>query len=125
MGVRLFGADEITAHDPNLPARIWTPLLGPPLLAHSASDTWGMIKSTARMAGDDAYAGLAGNLAVGLRAAGLQLRNASDEYYKQLVAALASGRGVGLRFKNIPMIDLHLAFHSALSEMTSARDYLA
>jgi hypothetical protein len=125
MGVRLFGADEITAHDPNLPARIWTPLLGPPLLAHSASDTWGMIKSSARIAGDGAYAGLASNLTVSLRAAGLQLRNASDEYHKQLMAALDSGRGVGVRFKNLPMIDLHLAFHSVLAEMASARDYLA
>jgi len=66
VGVRLFGADEITAHDPNLPARIWSPLLGPPPLAHSASDTWGMISSTAHIAGDDAYASLASNLSVSL-----------------------------------------------------------
>jgi len=77
------------------------------------------------MANDIDYARLASNLSVSLRAASLQLRNASNEYHKQLLAALASGKGVRLRFSNIPMIDLQLAFHSALMEMASARDYLA
>lgn len=125
MSLILFGADEISADDPNLPARVWTPLLGLPRLAHSPSDTWGMITSTSRAAGDDGYAKLARSLSVSLRAAGLQLRNASDEYHKQLVAALARGERVGPRFANIPIMDLHLAFHSVVTEMASARDYLA
>ncbi len=125
MGLTLFGADEIVAIDPNLPARIWTPLLGPPRLAHSPSDIWAFIASSARTAGDDAYARLARNLSVSLRAAGLQLRNASDEYHTQLVAALMRNQRVGGRFKNLSMLELHLAFHSVLAEMASARDYLA
>jgi hypothetical protein len=125
MGLILFGAEEITAVDPNLPARIWTPLLGLPKLPHAANDTWAMISLSARAAGDEGYARLARSLSVSLRAAGLQLRNASDEYNRQLEAALARGQQVALRFANISMIELHLAFHSVLSEMASARDYLA
>jgi hypothetical protein len=92
---------------------------------HAASDTWGMISSQARIADDRDYGKLASNVAVSLRAAGLQLRNASDEYHKQLLAALTSGQGVNRRFQNIATDDLHLAFHSVLTEMASARDYLA
>lgn len=125
LGLVLFGGEEITSTDPNLPARIWTPLLGQPRLAHAANDSWAMISSSARAAGDEVYARLARSLSVSLRAAGLQLRNASDEYNKQLEAALARGQQVGTRFSNLAMDDLHLAFHALLSEMGSARDYLA
>src|SRR5262245_36341292 len=44
-GVTLFGANHISGFDTPLPTRIWTPLLGPPPLKHSASDSWGMISS--------------------------------------------------------------------------------
>lgn len=125
MGLTLFGANSVSGFDTPLPTRIWTPLLGAPPLKHSASDSWGMISSQARLAGDNNYGALASNVAVSLRAAGLQLRNASDEYHKQLLAALTSGRNVGTRFGNAPMDDLHLAFHSVVMEMASARDYLA
>ena len=125
LGLTLFGEDTISAEDPNLPMRVWKPLIGPPLLAMLPSDTWAMIASTARVAGDDDYARLARNLSVTLRAAGLQIRNASDEYSKQLVAALRRGQRVGGRFSNVPILELHLSFHSVLTEMASARDYLA
>ena len=125
IGLTVFGADRISGFNTPLPTRIWTPLLGPPRLVHTASDIWGMISSQARIADDRDYGRLASNVAVSLRAAGLQLRNASDEYHKQLLAALTSGQAVNRRFRNIPMDDLHLAFHSVLTEMASARDYLA
>ncbi len=125
MGLSLFGANRISGFDTPLPTRIWTPMLGHPRLAHSASDSWGMISSQARLAGDNGYSALASNVSMSMRAAGLQLRNASDEYHKQLLAALTSERSVGHRFGNAPMDDLHLAFHSVLTEMASARDYLA
>jgi hypothetical protein len=125
IGLTLFGANSISDFDTPLPRRIWTPLLGAPPLKQSASDSWGMISSQARLAGDGSYGALASNVSVSLRAAGLQLRNASDEYHKQLLAALTSGRNVGTRFAISQMIDLHLAFHSVVSEMASARDYLA
>lgn len=125
MGPVLFGIDEIVPVDPYLPARLWRPLLGLPEGAHLPSDSWGMIASSSRQAGDDSYANVARNLSVSLWAAGLQLRNASDEYHKQLFAALASGRKVGARFSNMRVIDLQLALHAALVDMSSARDYLA
>jgi hypothetical protein len=41
------------------------------------------------------------------------------------MAAFAEGRSAGSRFNNLPLSDLQLAFHSVLSELASARDYLA
>jgi hypothetical protein len=117
MGLTLLGADSISGFDTPLPTRIWTPLVGPPRLMHAASDTWGMNSSQARIAGDGVFGKLASNVAVSLRAAGLQLRNASDEYHKQLLAALISDKSINRRFQNAPMDDLHLAFHSVLTEM--------
>ena len=125
MGLTLFGADEISGDDPDLPIRVWTPLFGLPRVAHQPSDTWGMIASASRALGDISYAKLSRSLAVSLRAAGLQIRNASDEYNKQLSAALRRGQSVGTRFTNLPLLELHLAFHSVVAEMASARDYIA
>lgn len=125
LGVDLFGAEEIINVDSDLPSRIWTPLLGPPRMQHQAADTWGMIASTACRAGDSKYAKLALSLAISIRAAGLQLRNVSDQYHKQLVAALKRGDKPGTRFANVALTELHLACHSLLSELGSARDYIA
>jgi hypothetical protein len=123
LGVRLFGGDRVSDADSALPTHIWTPILGPPPV-HQAADTWGMIEQGARAAGDHAYAALAQNVSVSLRAAGIRLRDASDQYHLQLIASLERRRQLG-RFQNVAIQDLHLAFHSLLSELGSARDYLA
>jgi hypothetical protein len=60
-----------------------------------------------------------------MRAAGIRLRDASDEYHRQLIAALDRQQLADRRFSNFAMADLQLAFHSLLSEMGSARDYMA
>jgi hypothetical protein len=124
-GQFVFGADETSAIDSALPSRIWRPLLGLPLMKHQPADTWCLIGSAAMMSGDAEYERLAAKISMSLRAAGTRLRDASDEYHRQLIAGLRRGQATGLRFQNISMQDLHLAFHSLLSEMSSARDYLA
>jgi hypothetical protein len=124
LGVMLFGADEISSQEQLLPTRIWTPLLGVPRVGQPA-DAWGMIAGQARVNGDDAYASIAAKVSYSLRAAGLRLRDASDEYHRQLLAALERRQPCGRRFQNVPAWDLHLAFHSLLAELASARDYLA
>ncbi|MGC1779286.1 MAG: hypothetical protein WBB34_15195 [Xanthobacteraceae bacterium] len=124
LGTSVFGADEVSETDPLLPSRVWTPILGIPRLEHQPADTWAWVEHAARIAGDDDYAALAQNISVTLRAAGIRLRDASDQYHRQLVAALNRKKPPG-RFQNIPMTDLHLAFHSLLAELASARDYLA
>lgn len=118
------GHEEII--DPNsiLPTRIWSPLLADGL-KNQPADIWAMIAYSAQKAGDLENAKLARKLSASLRAAGLQLRNISDEYEKQLIAALRSGAIAGQRFTNIPLMDMHLACHAALAEMASVRDYLA
>lgn len=125
LGVSVFGADEITAHEGLLPARIWTPLLGKPRLRHQPADTWAWIAKAARVENDTVYATIAANISVSLRAAGIRLRDASDEYHRQLAAALERNQACSLRFANVAMMDLHLAFHSLLAELASARDYVA
>jgi hypothetical protein len=124
LGVSLFGGDEVSETDPLLPARVWTPLLGQPLLQHQPADTWAWIEHSARSAGDNTYAALAQNVSVSLRAGGIRLRDASDQYHLQLVAALSRKQKPG-RFQNVALRDLHLAFHSLLAELASTRDYLA
>ena len=91
LGVLPFGVDQITDNDPNLPARIWHPLFDPPTLKHQPADTWSMIATSAGRSGDMSYAKMARSVSVCFRAAGIQLRNASDEYNKQLFAAIHRG----------------------------------
>lgn len=124
LGVRVFGGDHVIEPNSVLPTRIWTPLLGPPVLKHQAADTWGMIASGARAAGDEAYGFLALNVSLTLHAAGIRLRDASDKYNLQLIACLQRNQQLG-RFQNIPAKDLHLAFHLVLTKMAGTRDYLA
>jgi hypothetical protein len=125
LGLAAFGKDQISQTDPLLPARVWMPILGPPELAHQPADTWAWIVAAAHAAGDNEYGMLARKVSFSLRAAGVRLRDASDEYHRQLTAALARKQAAGRRFRNTSMTDLHLAFHSLLSEMGSVRDYLA
>ena len=89
------------------------------------ADIWRAIARNADKAGDVPYSLLARHMSFSLNAAGIRLRDASDDYRAQLVAAIQAGQKAGCRFSNIPMKDLQLAFHSVLSELASARDYLA
>jgi hypothetical protein len=108
-----------------LPTRVWTPLLGPPRQHHQPADTWAWIAGAAKLKGDSGHASIAANISYSLRATGMRLRDASDEYHRQLLAALERKQPFSLRFQNVAALDLHLAFHSLLAELASARDYLA
>ncbi|GAB4511274.1 MAG: hypothetical protein Tsb0019_06600 [Roseibium sp.] len=124
-GLRVFGGDAITNPKSVLPTRIWTPLPKPTEGRRQPADEWGAIAHAADRAGDEKASRLAAHISFSLRAAGIRLRDASDQYHKQLLIALGNGTEIGTRFSNIPLADLYLAFHSLLSEMGSARDYLA
>jgi hypothetical protein len=119
------GVNEIVWDDPNLPSEIWHPLINQISGMHSSADMWGSISSNASIAKDDKYANLAQNIEISLRASDLRLRDASHQYFRQLFAALARGMNVNLRFVNIALSDLYLAFHSLLAEMGATRDYLS
>lgn len=125
LDVTLLGINEIVLDDPNLPSHIWHPMLSQRSNGPSAADAWGAISSQARIAKDHDYADLARNISVSLRAADIRLRDASDEYHRQLVAGLVRGAVAERRFTNIALSNLHLAFHSLLAEMGAARDYLS
>lgn len=125
VGEVLFGGDEITDAEGPLPSRIWTPLNGPSSGAMDPAILWSAIAQGADKAVDPTYGRLARNIAVSMRAAAIRLRDASDGYHRQLSAALVENAKAGKRFSNIPMADIHLAFHSVLTELASVRDYLA
>lgn len=125
VGIKVLGTSEITLDDPHLPSHIWKPSIEPASARFTPADRWGLISNNARIAGDDTYAELARYVEVSLRAAGIRLRDAADQYHRQLVAGLHRGQGVDLRFKNVSQQDLHVAFHSLLAELGAARDYLA
>src|SRR5665213_408043 len=125
LGAELFGGDQISGLETALLSRVWTPLDGPHDGRLQPADQWSAISGNADKAGDKRYAAFAAHIAFSLRAAGIRLRDASDHYHHQLRAAIADKRKPGGRFSNIPMRDLQLAFHSVLSELASARDYLA
>jgi len=124
-GLRIIGGDQTTDFDTPLPSRIWQPLYGQEAGRQSAADEWGAISTAARRAGDIRVADLARSISITLKAAGIRIRDASDCYNRQLMGALHAGKKVGARFKNVPLADLYLAFHSLLTEMASARDYLS
>ena len=120
----LFGGDEISGIGTPLVSRSWTPLNGPHK-GMPADVLWGGIAFNAHKKGDELYSRFARNIAHSLRAAGIRLRDASDGFHIQLMAALAEKKETGARFTNTAAMDIHLAFHSVLSELSSARDYLA
>lgn len=125
IGETLFGGDQQNDVDKQLISRIWTPLDGAGQQQMQPADMWSCISSSAHDAGDADYAILARHIAFSIHAAGIRLRDASDGFQAQLFAAIDSGRKSGERYTNIPVSDIHLAFHSVLSEMASARDYIA
>jgi hypothetical protein len=124
-GLRVIGGDSISNPKSLLPTRIWTPLPKPPKGRLQPADEWGAIAHAADQASNHRASRLATHISFSLRAAGIRLRDASDQYHKQLLTALENKMEIGAQFSNVPLADLFLAFHSLLSEMGSARDYLA
>lgn len=125
VGETLFGGDQQNDVDKQLISRVWTPLDGPSKVEMQPADLWSCISSNAYDAGDKDYAVLARHISFSVHAAGIRLRDASDGFQAQLFAAIDAKRKTGERYTNIPVADIHLAFHSVLSELASARDYLA
>lgn len=123
--LELFGSDELSGMGTPMLSRSWRSLDGPHRSGNQPAELWGAIAFNAEQDGDARYANLARNIAFSLHAAGIRLRDASDQYHDQLLAAIDRKVSPGKRFANIPMMDLQLAFHSVLSELASARDYLA
>lgn len=125
VGLLLFGGDQQSGLEGSLVSRVWTPLDGRHDGTLQPADLWGAIAGNADKAGDETYARLARHISFSLHAAGIRLRDASDGYRAQLLHAVETNCKDGRRYANIPMRDIQLAFHSVLSELASARDYLA
>lgn len=125
LGAVMFGGDESSQLETALISRTWRPLDGPNNGELQPADLWAAIGGNAERRGDEAYGRIARNIAFSLHSAGIRLRDASDGYKDQLLAAIDRGDASGHRFSNGPMRDIQLAFHSVLSELASARDYLA
>ncbi len=125
VGLTLFGGDQQSGLEGPLVSRVWTPLNGANSGGLQPADVWRAIAGNAHKAGDTDYALLARHLSYSLTAAGIRLRDTSDDHHAQLTAAIERREKSGARFANIPLQNLQLAFHSVLSELASARDYIA
>jgi len=125
LNLRPFGSDTTLLDDPYLPARIWRPFVGEDLEGNLPTESWASIGYHADLAGDVEYAKLARYISVCLRATNVRLRDLSDGYRAQLLSALRDRTPIGHPFDNLPLSDIHLAIHSLVAEMGSARDYLA
>ena len=122
LGLEMLGADEVVIDEAPLETRMWRPF---GVDQAQPASKWGAIAFNARNKGDTTYANLARNLAICLHSSDVRLRDASDQYNLQLVAAIKRKAQPNLAFSNLALTNLHLAFHSLLSEMASARDYFA
>lgn len=121
----VLGAEERVQLEPMLVSRIWTPFHGSPIPKPRPVDAWNGIATAAHAQQDDDYYRLAKSISMSLRSAGIRIRDVSDQYNHQLIAAIHRGQKTNLKFSNLALFDLHLALHSLLSEMASTRDYLA
>lgn len=124
-GLAVLGVDSIDDPQSTLRTRMWYPLSATTPKIQAAADLWSNVSQNHDENADPKDVSLARYLSFSLRAAGIRIRDASDQYHKQLRAAVREKSKDGKRFSNIPMHDLALAIHSALSELGSARDYLS
>lgn len=136
IGLDLLGHDEHQINDDGEPSQsIWyqfdlassrkSPSAGSLTGRLRIVDTWSGISNTCRNSGRSDTAELAKHIAFGLRACELRLRDCSSEYLWQNEYAVFKGTHPGGRFSNLKSFDLDLALHSLLTEMGTARDYLA
>lgn len=93
--------------------------LGDPL------DQWSAIGNIAHMKGKPDIGATAKHIAFSLRTSAIRLRDISREYAFQTRIAVREAKPNGHRFANVEIFDLFVALHSFLTEMCSARDYLA
>lgn len=123
-GLAILGVDSIDASNSILRTRIWHPV-SVTTGAQSAADLWSNVTQNHADDTDPREVSLSRYISFSFRAAGVRICDASDQYHKQLRAAVSEKSKDGKRFSNIPMLDLAIAIHAALSEIGSARDYLA
>lgn len=121
----VLGVDSIDDPKSALRTRLWYPMSATTPRIQAAADLWSNVSQNCEDDVDPKDVSLARYIAFSLRAAGIRIRDASDQYHKQLRAAVRERSQDGNRFSNVPMLDLALAIHAALSELGSARDYLA
>ena len=90
-----------------------------------AIDQWSCLANTALLNGHSELGELAKHISFSLRTSSLRLRDVSREYGFQNLCAARERKEEGRRFTNVETFDLFMALHSFLTEVCSARDYLA
>ena len=124
IGVSLLGIDQISEANTALPCRTWNTFrFGPK--DTPAADLWSNISANADRQGDDKASAIARRISFSFHAIGIRIRDASDNFHRQLLAVTPIAKYEEKRFQNIQLFDIRLALHSILSELASARDYLA
>lgn len=124
IGVTLLGIDQISDAKTPLPCRTWQPFRSSPRDI-PAADLWSNISANADHLGEELASAIARRISFSFHAVGIRIRDASENFHRQLLAVTPTAKHEPQRFKNIQLFDIRLALHSILSELASARDYLA
>jgi len=124
LGTDLIGHERRMAIPGKQPLSLWTPF-NPGKRPYGVADHWSGIARALRKAGNLAAAELAKHIAFAFRVSELRLRDCSREYGWQNSEAVVAKIKPNRRFSNIRSFDLDMALHSLLTEMGTARDYLA
>ncbi|RUL65789.1 hypothetical protein EKH79_03495 [Dyella dinghuensis] len=123
LGVQTVGTNQII-DDGIASTEIWRPRDSLMTNGLSGADTWAAISTGAHLDKNDTYADAARYVSVSMQAAGVRLRDVAKCHHAQLIEALLRKKEVTVGFKNVPLLDLYVAFHSLASELCSARDHL-
>lgn len=124
-GSRFVGSNETLKGDSAVPSEFWRTGIAPRLGQLRAEDCWSSISHQAHLEKDDGYAELARYLSVSIQASGIRLRSVARGHHAQLCWALMDEKATGTGFKNTPLFDLYVDFHSLATELCAARDHLA
>src|SRR3546814_14881753 len=81
---------------------MWYPLSATTQRIQAAADLWSNVSQNHDEHADPKDVSLARYLSFSLRAAGIRIRDASDQYHKQLRAAVREKSQDGNRFSNVP-----------------------
>lgn len=122
-GLHLIGFETI--YEDTLNSVVWTLLSRAGANVGTIIDNWGGISFSLKTSGNNDLSIQAKRINFGLLASGLRLRDLSREYQKQNNYAGNKQMRDGKSFSNVETLSLFLALHSVLTEMCTARDYLA
>lgn len=111
-GLSVLGVDDVEDDQAVLRMRMWYPMSAASGGIGTGADLWSNVSINQPEDADARDVALARYLAFSLRAAGIRIRDASDQYHKQLKVALARKTKDSARFSNVATDALFVKFEA-------------